>query len=61
MRLVDSDGGDSSVRGEGRVEVFPSETGEWGTVCGEGFELFSAHVICRQLGFSAVDEVQIGR
>ena len=65
VRLVPSDQGNSSESGEGvrvgRVEVLLEESGEWGTVCSDGFSEISAHVICRQLGFETFEEVFTGK
>ena len=43
MRLVNGSTGDS-----GRLEVCSNNI--WGSVCGRGFSVTDAYVVCRQMG-----------
>ncbi len=54
VRLVDG-----AIDQEGRVEVCHSNV--WGSICGDGFDLSDAYVICKELDLGTYSELQVIR
>ena len=54
MRLIN--GQNTTAVYSGRLEIFIN--GEWRAVCGNGWGLYDAKVLCRQLGYLRVESVR---
>lgn len=60
VRLVTSDASGTTEPASGRLEVYMhtllegsgDSIGAWGSVCGVGFTMAAANVVCRQLGYA---------
>ena len=39
----------------GRVEIYDSSAKKWGTICIEGFTIYSANTACKQLGCAGAE------
>ena len=50
IRLVAEDGTVTPPQMVGRLEIYFGEA--WGTVCGNGFDMFDADIACQELGFA---------
>lgn len=54
LRLVNNNGTDTTSSGEGLVQIYHNN--KWDGVCDDYWELRSANVACRQLGYSGAEE-----
>ncbi|XP_067943252.1 scavenger receptor class A member 5-like [Watersipora subatra] len=52
--------GDPTPSYRGTVKIRYNSTSEWGTICGEGWDLKDANVICRMLGFRYAIRIHLG-
>lgn len=48
----------SGAKGYGRLEVLHENSQQWGTVCGDSFDIESGTVICRQLNLGFAGDVR---
>ena len=48
---------DGPTENEGRVEVY--HNGKWGRVCGDGWDMNNAVIVCKELGFGQASSIQL--
>lgn len=53
--------GSASSNYAGRLEIYDSSAEKWGTICIEGFTMYSANTACKQLGFARAESFSLAQ